>query len=80
LEPIAEFVGEFEEGEVVDLLEAESLGEDAGGFEEGGHGEDFGWFGRFVGDHTLKSNNCLSQYNLTRLLRTNRLLSFINFN
>jgi hypothetical protein len=46
LESIAEFVGEFEEGEVVDLLEAESLGEDAGGFEEGGHGEDFGWFGR----------------------------------
>jgi hypothetical protein len=46
LEPIAEFVGEFEESEVVDLLEAESLGEDAGGFEESGHGEDFGWLGR----------------------------------
>jgi hypothetical protein len=42
LESIAEFVGEFEEGEVVDLLEAQSLGEDAGGFDQRGHGDILG--------------------------------------
>ncbi len=33
LQPIAEFVGEFKEGEVIDLLDLESSGKDAGGFE-----------------------------------------------